>query len=215
MAGKEIKKELRASLHPTTREADAGHNTFRHKIRDFTKASVQKLQRFVDRKWYPLLIALLAAADNLILVIPNDGILISSSMLAPRRWLQFAVFVAVGSTLGAIALAALVELHGLPWITEFHPGITESTAWSLTQSFFDQYGLIVVFIVAASPLIQQPAVVLAALANTNLTHLALTIFAGRLLKFLIMAYLASHAPRVLTRLWGVRAEMEDAGFSDA
>ncbi len=172
---------------------------------------VQILQRYVDRVWYPPLIGALAALDNLVIVIPNDGILISSSMLVPKRWFILALSVALGSTLGAMVLATLVESQGMPWILDLWPGINETKNWALSMQFFEQYGLLLVFAVAITPLMQQPAVILASLANTPLLHLAVVIFTGRFLKFLFMAYLGSHAPRLLKRLWGVGSELEDAG----
>lgn len=177
------------------------------KIRDWTA----KLQRYVDRLWYPPLLGLLAALDNLVIVIPNDGLLISSSMLMPRRWFALASCVSIGSTIGAVALAAIVETQGLAWILGLYPGIDQTTTWTWTQGIFESYGLIVVFLVALAPIAQQPAVVLAGLANTPLHHLAATIFAGRFAKFLVMAYLGSHAPRLLNRLWGVKGELDEIG----
>ena len=175
------------------------------------KSAVAWLQKFVDRIWYPPLISLLAAADNFIVVVPTDGILISSSMVTPKRWFVLALSVALGSTIGATALAGLVEFQGLPWILEYFPGINETKTWSLTMEFFNHYGLVLVFLIAATPLMQQPSVILASLANTPIMHLALVIFAGRFLKFLLMAYLGSHAPKVLKKLWGIKGELKDAG----
>lgn len=183
------------------------------KLHRATRGFVSRLQQFVDRIWYAPLIGLLAAADNFVLVVPTDGILISSSMLTPRRWFSFASFVAVGSTVGALALAAWVEYQGLPWVREFYPGIESTAAWTWAVEFFAKYGLLVVFIVAATPLIQQPTVILAGLANTPLLQLAAVIFVGRFIKFLIMAYIGSHAPRLLAKMWGVRGELEDVGVT--
>ena len=173
--------------------------------------AVKSLQAFADRFWYPPLIGLLAALDNLILIIPNDGILISSAMLTPKRWFVLALTVAIGSTVGALGLAAIVELLGLPWLLEFFPALLDSTTWKLTEEFFHQYGLIVVFVVAATPIMQQPAVILASLAETSLIQLCAVIFVGRFIKFLIMAYVGSHAPQLLNRMWGLKGELEDAG----
>lgn len=173
---------------------------------------IKVLQKFADRIWYAPLIGLLAALDNLIVVIPNDGILISSSMLIPKRWFIFALSVTIGSLLGALFLAALVNMHGLPMILDYYPGAQETKAWAWTQSFFDRYGLMVVFFVAITPLAQQPAIILASLAGTPLSQLAAIIFCGRLIKFLIMAYIGSHAPKLLSRMWGVREELEEAGI---
>lgn len=173
---------------------------------------IKSLQQFTDRLWYAPFIGLLAAIDNFIIVIPNDGILISSAMLTPKRWHMLAISVAVGSTLGALALAAVVELQGLPWILETYPGINETKTWILASEFFTKYGLLLVFLVALAPIAQQPAVLIAGLANTPLFDLAAVVFTGRLIKFLIMAYAGAHAPRLLTRMWGLKGEMKDAGI---
>jgi len=180
---------------------------FYEKIRTY----VQLLQHYTDRFWYPSFIGFLAALDNIVIVIPNDGILISSSMLIPKRWFILALSVAVGSTLGAIALAALVEFQGLPWILDLYPGVDETKTWALSMEFFERYGLFLVFVVAITPFMQQPIVILASLANTPLIELAAVIFVGRFIKFLIMAYLGSHAPRVLAKMWGLKSELKDAG----
>lgn len=170
------------------------------------------LQRFTDRTWYPPFIGLLAALDNLLIIIPNDGILISSSMLIPRRWLIFALSVTIGSTMGAVALAILVEVQGLPWILEIYPGLNEGRTWLLAADFFEKFGLLLVFLVGLSPLAQQPAIILASLANTPLVELSAVVFFGRLVKYLTMAYVGSHAPRFLSKIWGIKEELKDVGI---
>ncbi|HEX4925423.1 MAG TPA: VTT domain-containing protein [Bdellovibrionales bacterium] len=172
---------------------------------------VKYLQKFADRVWYGPLIGLLAALDNIVVIIPNDGILISSSMLTPRRWLLLALCVAIGSTIGAAALSLLVETHGLDLVMRVYPGINETTSWVWMEKFFDRYGLFLVFFVAITPIAQQPAVILASLAATPLVELVAVVFSGRLIKFLIMAYIGSHAPALLSKMWGVRGELEEVG----
>ncbi len=173
---------------------------------------VKWLQGFTDRLWYPPLIGFLAALDNFVIIIPNDGILISSSMLVPKRWFMLALSVAVGSTVGALGLAALVDFQGLPWILEFYPGLIESQVWLLAIDFFEKYGLFVVFLVSVTPFAQQPAVILASLSHAPFFELTAVIFFGRFIKFLIMSYVGSHAPRLLTKMWGVnKVELKDVG----
>ena len=169
------------------------------------------MQKFADRIWYPPFIGMLAALDNFVMIIPNDGILISSSMLTPRRWVTLAISVAIGSTLGATILAAFVEARGLEWILEVYPGVNETTSWVWTKNFFDKYGLILVFAIAITPLMQQPVIIMASLAEEPLFLLAVILFSGRIIKFLVMAYLGSHAPRLLNKLWGLKGELNDAG----
>jgi membrane protein YqaA with SNARE-associated domain len=185
---------------------------FTEKIHQQISASVKFLQHYTDRVWYPPLIGILAALDNVLVIIPNDGILISSAMLTPRRWFWLALCVGIGSALGAMGLAALVDMHGLPWILEFFPGLKDSSSWALTLKFFESYGLLLVFAVAITPFVQQPAVILATLAGTPLLTLGLVIFVGRFIKFLVMAYVGSHAPRLLNKMWGVKGELKDVGI---
>ena len=182
------------------------------KFHEKIRAYVRQLQRYAGKPWYPALIGFLAALDNIIIVVPNDGILISSSMLTPRKWFSLALSVTIGSTVGAVILAAIVMYMGLPWVIEMYPGIDATKTWALSVDFFNQYGLMLVFIVALTPLFQQPAVILAAMANTPLGIIALIIFLGRFIKFFIMAYLGSHAPRLLKKMWGISSELRDAGI---
>jgi membrane protein YqaA with SNARE-associated domain len=169
------------------------------------------LEKYTDRIWYPPLIGLLAALDNLIIIIPNDGILIASSMIAPKRWAIFALNVAIGSTIGAITLSLILESQGLPWILNLAPGLDQSHAWIITERFFDKYGLYLVFVIGLSPIMQQPVIILSALANTPLLELAAVIFAGRLIKYNLLAYLGSHSPRLLKKIWGIKDELEEVG----
>ena len=179
---------------------------FHNRIRRYIKI----LQKYADRIWYPPFIGMLAALDNIVIIIPNDGILISSSMLTPRRWFTLALTVAIGSTLGAIILAAFVENQGLEWILEMYPGINETKSWIWTEDFFEKYGMILVFVVAITPFMQQPAIIVASLAETPLFLLAAVIFSGRFIKFLLMAYIGSHAPRFLNKIWGIKKDLNDA-----
>lgn len=160
---------------------------------------IEKLRFFVDRIWYPPLLGLLAFADVFVIVIPTDGILISSSMLRPKRWLSLAAAITIGSTLALIALAYFVEKEGLPWVLHLYPGIEETSAWAHADSFINRFGLIVVFCLAASPFFQQPTVILSALANTPIIEISVAVFLGRALKYLFLSYAASHAPRLLSK----------------
>ena len=173
---------------------------------------IRRLQAFADRIWFSPFIALLAALDNIVVFIPTDGILISSSMLKSRRWLIYATFVAAGSTLGAMALAYLVEDHGLPALLQHYPGLNETETWKTVEHYFREYGLLCLFLVSVTPLMQQPAVLIASLAATPYYKLAVVIFAGRFLKYLLLSYLGSHTPKLLAKLWGVQGELDEVGI---
>ncbi len=185
----------------------------KQKIQQYIRIQIYRLQRYANRIWYPPLIGFLALLDNFIIVIPNDGILISSSMLRPKKWIIYSLCVAIGSTIGAVLLASIVELKGLPWIVEHYPNFIQSKSWLWSQDFFSHYGLIFLFVVSITPLMQQPAVILASLANASLYHIALIVFFGRFAKFLMMSFVASHCPKYLKKLWGVGDELKELKIS--
>jgi membrane protein YqaA with SNARE-associated domain len=181
------------------------------KIKERLHLFFTHLKDFISRPWYGPLLGFLALLDNFIIVVPTDGLLISSSLLRPKKWMLFAVFIAIGSTLGAAGLAYLVQTLGMPWLENHFPTVQQSTTWQITETFFDKYGLIVVFVIAISPLFQQPSVILASIAGSPLWTIVFFVFVGRLLKFLFMGYIASHAPRLLSRLWGIQGDLAEAG----
>lgn len=166
------------------------------------------LQHFSDRPWYPLLVGVLAGLDNWILVVPTDGLVISGTLLSPRRWIQFAVVTAILSSLGALSFAYFITLKGYPFVEAQWPTLLQSQIWILTEDFFHRYGVVVVLLVAMSPLVQQPAVIIAALAKTPYLELGLALLIGRLLKYFFICFLAAKAPQALSKLWGLRKELE-------
>lgn len=176
------------------------------------ETTIQFLQRFTDRIWYPPLVGFLALIDTFIIIVPTDGILISSAMLKPKSWLYLSFCISIGSTIGAMIFFYLIQQHGLPWILEFYPGINQGRFWMWSEAFFLKYGLVLVFFVAATPVIQQPAVILASLAHTPFFDMLLVMFAGRLLKNLILTYISSHSPKLISKLWGVQSELDDIGI---
>ena len=173
---------------------------------------MQKLQRYADRWWYAPLIATLAFVDTFLVIVPNDGILISSSIIRPRRWILFAVSITIGSTLGGLALLALLEMKGVPWVLELYPGIAQTATWIWTTDFFSKYGLYLIFAIAMTPTFQQPGIIIAGMAGTSILEMGIVMFIGRLLKFLFMSYIGSHAPGFLEKLWGVRGELKNVGI---
>lgn len=185
------------------------------KLHAFGKRSLRTLQGFVDRIWYPILLGMLAFIDVFVVVVPTDGIVISSTMLRPKRWLTLAIAIAVGSTLASLVLMVLVESQGLPWVLKLYPGIDQTQVWLLADRFFDQYGLLLIFAIGASPFFQQPTVILAALAKTPLHHVAIALFTGRIVKYVVLGYVASHAPRLLSKLWGLKSELKEVGIDPA
>lgn len=169
------------------------------------------LQKHANAWWYAPAIALLAAADAFIVIVPTDGLLVSACMLAPRRWIYTTLIVTLGSSLGAWALAAILEVHGLPFLLYLQPGLDQTSGWIWSDQIMDRWGSVALFLVALSPFPQQPAVALSALAGMPLWPLFLLVFGGRVIKYGLLAWIATHTPGLLKRMWGLQHELEEAG----
>ena len=169
------------------------------KIKLFLKQQTDHLKKFSGQTWYPLLIGLLSFLDVFLIIVPSDSILLSSTLLNPKRWLTFAIYMTIGSTLGLLILVLILEYNGIESILNYYPALKNSTSWLWTQKFFGAYGLILVFVIAATPLAQQPSVILAVLAGISTLPLITVIFLGRLLKFVLISYVAVKAPKYIEK----------------
>ncbi|MCC7441559.1 MAG: hypothetical protein IT285_08000 [Bdellovibrionales bacterium] len=172
---------------------------------------IRALQGYIQRPWYPPLLGLLAAADHFVVVVPTDGLLITAVLAAPRRWPAFFAWLTLGSVLGALLLAATIQIYGTPFLEWLLPGIHADPFWKLSTRWIDEFGLWALLAVAALPIFQHPAIAIAALAEIPLSKIALFIFVGRVLKYGALSGLALRAPEVLMRFKGLRKEVRETG----
>ena len=172
-------------------------------------SAIESLQVYGQKWWYPPLLGLLAGIDHYVFIIPVDGLLASSAILNPRRWLILAISFTIGSTVGVLGFIWVLNFIGIEKLMTLFPLIFESTAWHMTQDFFGTYGSWVVLLSGASPFPQQPAVITTALANVPFWTIAGMLTAGRLIKFILIAYLSSFAPKKLAKLWGIQGELKE------
>ena len=156
--------------------------------------------RYVQKPWYPLLLGFLAFIDIFIFVIPTDGLMISSAMTAPKRGLSLTLWTTIGSTLGSLVFAILLN-HGVKFADVAGP------EW--TQNWFAAYGLWALFGIALLPVIHHPILVLACLAKISIFKIGIAVVSGRLIKFGVYAWLCTHAPKLLLRSKHLQKEIKE------
>jgi membrane protein YqaA with SNARE-associated domain len=173
------------------------------------KAALTKLMRYLQKHanawWYPPFIGFLAFSDLFILVVPTDAILISAVMISPRRWLYTGFMVALGSALGSAALSLLLRAEGLPWLLHVYPHLDQTKSWHDATHLVESWGGWGLFGIAISPLPQHAAIAVAAITGLSIPTIFGTVLAGRAIKYLSLSYLASHAPKLLGRIFGKAA----------
>lgn len=165
------------------------------KILKFLKVVLEK----VDNPFFPLVMAILAAIDHFIIVIPSDGILITSVFIRKKKWVRNAFFISLGSTLGAILIVLIVHHFGQERIIMHFPNITHSTFWPYSQNLLINYGLWGLFLVMLTPFMQQPALILIGLTEHSFLIVLAVVLAGKGMKYFLMAWVASKFPEVIRK----------------
>ncbi len=170
---------------------------------------LKKVMTKIDHPLFPVILALLSAIDHFILIIPSDGILITSIFIRKKKWPRNALSISLGSTLGAILLVFLVHHYGLEEIILHFPKITHSSIWPYSQKLLTDYGLWGLFFMMLSPFMQQPMLLLIGLTNHPLKVILVVILAGKSLKYILISWCASKFPEVIRKSKLLGAEIDE------
>lgn len=168
-----------------------------------------QLQKYSRKWWYPSFGAFMAALDQYVVIIPVDGLLASSVLLNPKKWFVLALFFTFGSSFGVLGYVWILHTLGIDNLMSFFPSLFQTQTWEMAEKFFASHGAWVVFFSGISPLPQQPAVIVTALAEVPFWTIAGMLLTGRFLKFVLIAYLSSFAPEKLFKLWGIQQELKE------
>lgn len=162
-----------------------------HWVNGFTRWS----QAQIDKSWFPYLLLFCAFIDMWLVVIPTDALVIAATLAHPRIWKRLALAFVIGSTLGGASLSWLSQNYGFEILNYFFADIQSSPAWLWAEAQMDRFGLLTVFLVAATPFSQQPFIILASMAHNSVLSVTGAQFCGRAIKYLILGWLCSHSPK--------------------
>ena len=132
---------------------------------------------------YPLLVALLAVLSAGTSLYPFGPVIVAATVFAPQRWLGVIVGATLGAACGATGLSFFVRLLGIGLVDTYFPEVRQSTMWSHSEYWIGQHGGLAIAAIAALPVPQMPALILAALSEMSLVTLALAMLAGKLVKY--------------------------------
>ena len=141
-------------------------------------------------------------AATVTMSLPVELIVVAGTLASRRAWVGIAIWAAAGSALAATGL--YFAFHHLGWslLAKSYPDLALTQAWRQATVFLSQYGTVAIFAVMALPL---PVPKLALLAVAGIYRLpvldvTLAIFSGKLIKYILYAYLALRFPGLLQRL---------------
>lgn len=161
------------------------------KILDYCKT----LPKYVSRPWYPFAMAGVAFSDYFIFIIPLDAMVVGSIIAARKRWFSISFWASMGSTIGAVIFAALIQKYGLSFLQSTAPNLLDDPLTQTITGWLNEYGFWAIIAIAATPIHQHPTVAIAALAKIPLLTIFITMFIGRFIKYCVYTWLSTHAKK--------------------
>jgi len=136
----------------------------------------------------------LAFAGTTTAAYPVTAVVVPAALLAARRWRAVAVASAFGSALGATAL--VLVFHHLGWrqVYAHFPEMATHPAWAHVTAWTSSYGIVSLFVIAATPLPQTPALIFFGVVQPQYAGIFAAMLLGKLLKYGFFAWAASHFP---------------------
>jgi membrane protein YqaA with SNARE-associated domain len=159
---------------------------------------LSQLEKFADRSWYLPLMAGLTALDFFILILPLDGMVMTSAFLRRPRWFATALGFALGAWVGGMALALAIDHWGEPLVRSLMGDVLGSPYWLKTAAWVGQHGIWALLGLTLTPLPLHPPIAICTLAGVPLVEMAGILFVGRLTKYSVLCWVSCRAPKFLT-----------------
>jgi membrane protein YqaA with SNARE-associated domain len=140
---------------------------------------------------------LLALGGTLTAAYPVTALVVPAVLLAPRRWRMIAIFASLGSALGATLLVDAFHHWGWSQIYQHFPELESSQTWQEVMDWARAYGTLALFLVAASPLPQTPALIVFGVSRQDYAWVFGAMLAGKLIKYGFAAWISQHLPQRL------------------
>ena len=133
-----------------------------------------------------------SALESIIIPIPVDPLLAAVVLARSNQWRRIALACTIASVIGGAcgwALGAYLGLHIHTVINSLPQALEAPSAFASVEAGFAEFGLVLVFLGAFSPL---PYKVIAVSAGIGLLPFLLISFVGRGLRFGVIAAIARH-----------------------
>lgn len=142
---------------------------------------------------FPWLAGVLAFGATLSMTIPTVPLLCALVSLDRTRWRAIAFWAVVGSALGGALFVHLLGHFGVPYLAAKLPELVATSHWRHLVEASSHHGWWVLIAVAASPIGQTPVLFLSAILGMPTLTVFASLFAGKAMKYGLMAGLTSMA----------------------
>lgn len=142
----------------------------------------------------PLIAAALTFASTFTMSSPATFVIITAVLLARSRWQAIVLQSAFASGVAGMLLFLLFRHLGWEQLQAQFPDLQASAHWQRAVNWIEAWGMPALFVMAAMPLPQAPAIILMAIGDHGWAGVLLAIFAGKIVKYGVVAWVTATFP---------------------
>jgi membrane protein YqaA with SNARE-associated domain len=152
------------------------------------------LANSATHRYYPWVVAAIAFVATVTFSFPFAAVLIPAVLLGPRKWIIIGLLCGIASGCGAAVLVEIFHYMGREVVLSRYPQLIELQSWRWASDWLQNYGLIALLIIAASPVPQTPALFFCALAELPVPGVLIVVGIGKTAKYLFLAGATARYP---------------------
>ncbi|MGC7560010.1 YqaA family protein [Pasteurella sp. PK-2025] len=149
-----------------------------------------KTMAWSTHRYASFFLSLTSFIEAIFFPIPPDVMLIPMSMSKPQSAVRFALYTTIASVLGGIVGYAL-GYFALDWVQHYVQQFGYQHHWDTAISWFERWGIIVVFLAGFSPIPYKVFTICAGVMQMAFFPFVVTAFVSRAARFLLVAKLAA------------------------
>jgi membrane protein YqaA with SNARE-associated domain len=167
-----------------------------HHIAAFLKEKAQV-------RTFSMLLGGCAFFATITLTLPVEFLVVVGVLVSPARWLRVSLWAAFGSSLGTAGLYFAFHHFGWNLLVAWYPDLVTSQLWADTTRWLSRYGAIALFLLMAVPfpVAKTPALAFVTIYRMPIVEVALAIGLGKLLKYVVYAFIVSRFPASFSRAY--------------
>lgn len=142
----------------------------------------------------PLIAAALTFASTFTMSSPATIVIMTAVLLARARWRTIVLQSAFASAVAGMLLFLLFRHLGWEQLQAQFPDMQASAHWQRAVEWTATWGVPALCVMAALPLPQSPAIILLAIGDHSWAAVLLAIFAGKIIKYGVVAWVTATFP---------------------
>jgi membrane protein YqaA with SNARE-associated domain len=152
---------------------------------------------------FPVLGGLLAFLATLSLTIPVVPVLTALVVMNRARWRSITCWAVLGSASGGAVFTYLLGYFGAAFLNARMSQVVASPHWENSAEWVAEYGMVTLATIAALPVAQSPALILAAIFGMPWLHVFAALLIGKTVKYGLMGAITAGTVRHLAEFYEI------------